>query len=85
MFFRAIYLNKTTVLVGQMDQFQEHQHTYYGNRWGRNVGDWGNMMSVDAETRPSTFNITGTENNPPRYGTETRSKNISIKIWQRIA
>lgn len=81
----AFNTNLTTVLIGQMDQFQEHQHTYYGNRWSRNVGDWGEMMSVDAETRPSTFNVTGTENNPPRYGTETRSKNISIKIWRRIA
>ena len=67
-----------------MDQFQEHQHTYYGNRWGRTSGDWGYLLSVDADLMPS-FNITGTENNPPRFGTETRSKNISMKIWKRIA
>ena len=88
MFFRAIYLNKTTVLIGQLDQFQGHEHRMYDvsaswdNRNGRRTGDsWiYNLQTKDTEDIINKKNY-GT----PKYGDETRSKNISVKIWQRIS
>ena len=82
MFFRAIYLDKTTVLVGQMDQLQNHNHKYY--RGSANYGDFDKDLVGDANTPkipPAQSNLVAMG----RTGDETRSKNISIKIWKRIA
>ena len=86
MFFRAIYLNKTTVLIGQLDQFQGHEHlynifeTYHLVRYGDlKVPITSLRTEITSNIKPKEY--CGT----PRYGDETRSKNISVKIWQRIS
>lgn len=75
-----------TVLIGQMDQFQGHEHKY------QRKGDWHLVAWGDLEVPVrrldtyNTFDIVPKENcGTPRYGDETRPKNLSIKIWQRIS
>lgn len=84
----AFSTNLSTVLIGQLDQFQGHEHRMYDvsaswdNRNGRRSGDsW-----IYNPTTKDTGDIINKSNyGTPRYGDETRSKNISVKIWQRIS
>ena len=76
----------TTVLIGQSDTMQGHKHSL------------GNAFSKDATPRTLDYNdknyagwitetgspITDGVNGEPRYGKETRSKNISVRYWKRI-
>ena len=69
-----------------MDQFQGHEH-YYQRRSGWHIVFEGNhQVPVLTFETSSTFDIVSKGNcGTPRYGDETRSKNLSIKIWQRIS
>ena len=76
----------TTVLIGQSDTMQGHKHSL------------GNAFSKDATPRTLDYNdknyagwitetgspITDGVNGEPRYGKETRRKNISVRYWKRI-
>jgi hypothetical protein len=65
-----------------MDQLQNHNHRYY--RGSSNYGDFDKDLVGDSNTSnipPAQSNLVARG----RAGDETRSKNISIKIWQRIA
>lgn len=82
----AFSTNITTVLIGQLDQFQGHEHLYniYDTFHLVRAGDL-KVPITSLETK-ITSNIKPKENcGTPRYGDETRSKNISVKIWQRIS
>lgn len=79
----AFSINLTTVLIGQMDQLQNHNHKYY-----RGTVSGSGAYDKDLIGDPNTSNIPPAQSNlvaRGRTGDETRSKNISIKIWQRIA
>lgn len=70
----------TTVLIGQNDQLQEHTHGYIIP-----------VMNVDTINLVPGLRACGpfadgeTSTNSERSGTETRSKNITVKYWKRIA
>lgn len=66
-----------------MDQLQNHNHKYY-----RGTVSGSGAYDKDLIGDPNTSNIPPAQSNlvaRGRTGDETRSKNISIKIWQRIA
>ncbi len=80
----AFSTNLTTVLIGQLDQFQGHKHKYIRPYAGTLISN------INGTRTGATYGSTGEiltdgENGEPRYGAETRSKNISVKIWQRIS
>lgn len=70
----------TTVLIGQNDQLQEHTHGYIIP-----------VVNVDTINLVPGLRACGpvaageTSTNSGRSGTETRSKNITVKYWKRIA
>ena len=63
-----------------MDQVQDHTHIAQVPPYGWNNLDIG---KIQAPTRGSDTKSTGVMNSG-RSGEETRVKNISIKLWQRI-
>lgn len=63
-----------------MDQLQDHTHTAKVPPYGWNSLDPGH---VQAPTRGSDPDSTGGMNSG-RSGEETRVKNISVRLWQRI-
>ena len=73
----------TKVLVGQYDDIKSHKHTYQrldtGSNWlqvyNHGGGGWCN------ETYPS-FSTINTSN---AGGTETRTTNLTYKIWVRVS
>lgn len=76
----------TNVLVGQMDQVQKHTHTY--SRLSRSkefyVGIHGGVNYI--HTGDFVGGTTGTSNvNSGRSGAETRVKNLTVKLWERIS
>lgn len=71
----------TNVLVGQMDQVQDHTHTAKVPPNGWNNLDVG---SIQAPIRGSDSDLTGGMNSG-RSGEETRVKNISVQLWKRIS
>lgn len=73
-----------TVIIGQNDQLQEHNHYTYksvndSTSWG--VPTMSAYKSLGYSEDAYTNNIT----NAARHGIETRSKNITIKLWKRTA
>ena len=82
----AFSTNLTTVLIGQLDQFQVHEHIYNTYQDYHLVRD-GHLSVLSYNSfHKTTSDIAPKENyEPPRYGDETRPKNISIKIWHRIS
>lgn len=78
--------NLTTVLIGQLDQFQGHEHLYTIFETYHLVRDGQLHVPITSLRTKITSNIDPKENcGTPRYGDETRSKNISVKIWQCIS
>ena len=71
----------TNVLVGQMDQVQNHTHSEKAPSNGWNDLEPGN---IHAPTRGYTSDTTGGVNSG-RSGEETRVKNISVRLWKRIS
>ena len=70
----------TTVLIGQNDQMQEHTHDY--STPVLNVDVYG-LIPGGRACGPYAHGKTST--NSGRSGTETRSKNITVRYWKRIA
>jgi hypothetical protein len=70
----------TNVLIGQMDQLQEHTHTL-------TIPNSRFQYAPASENGPgpSSRIEVETSSNSGRSGEETRVKNISIKLWQRIS
>lgn len=70
----------TNVLIGQMDQIQEHTHTL-------TIPNSRFQYAPAAEygPGPDSRKKEETSSNSGRSGEETRVKNISIKLWQRIS
>ena len=69
-----------------MDQMQEHTHTY--DRLEKTYRCYHNLYGGTNYVATGDFvgDSTGTSNaNSGRSGEETRVKNISIKLWQRIS
>lgn len=69
-----------------MDQFQGHEHLYLKNQYEKKL----NLRDAEAYLRYPSNTKTGgivsdDKNGTPRYGEETRVKNISIKLWKRIS
>lgn len=82
----AFSTNLTTVLIGQLDQFQGHEHLYTIYKDYHLVNSGHLKVPIDELRTKITSNIDPKENcGTPRYGDETRSKNISVKIWQCIS
>lgn len=76
----------TNVLVGQMDQAQEHTHTYGRLKKDREfiLTAYGGANLI--HTGDYVSGTTGTSNaNSGRSGTETRVKNLTVKLWERIS
>lgn len=64
-----------------MDQLQDHTHPEKAP-----TGDWNKLAAgyIQTPTRGYTSDTTGGVKSG-RSGEETRVKNISIKLWQRIS
>lgn len=67
----------TNVLIGQMDQVQNHTHTQVGLD---GQGHGGSTPTVAEAVTTSTGKM-----NSGRRGEETRVKNISVRLWQRVS
>lgn len=76
----------TTVLIGQNDQLQGHQHSLEGvlsssgvnkNRDPRAGIYFGVMNNTGSPISDGT-------NGEPRVGNETRGKNLTVRYWKRI-
>ena len=79
-------LKKTTVLIGQNDQFQGHEHTIIG------CWDNGTQPGQPTYSRPTyqyssntSAVVSDTTNGTPRVGNETRGKNLTVRYWKRIS
>lgn len=71
----------TNVLVGQMDQMQKHNHSEKVPT-GTNYA----LLAIGGTAVSSAGYSSGTTGiNSGRSGEETRVKNISIRLWQRIS
>lgn len=74
----------TTILIGQNDQLQGHEHSYtHGgpddafDGVGVKAGLLGNYTTSGI--------VTNGKNGKPRVGNETRGKNLTVRYWKRIA
>ena len=74
----------TTILIGQNDQLQGHEHSYtHGgpddafDGVGVKAGILGNYTTSGI--------VTNGNNGKPRVGNETRGKNLTVRYWKRIA
>ena len=69
-----------------MDQFQGHEHFYLQNSYENklNLSNDGAYLRKPYDTKTRGIVPDG-KNGTPRFGDETRVKNISIKLWQRIS
>lgn len=79
------YANLTNVIILQPDTFQGHEHQSGCYTDGSGCGRFTQSGNPNG-TQVGTVRIApnGT-NGTPRYGNETRSINVSCKIWKRIA
>ena len=69
-----------------MDQFQGHEHRHNIRSAWHVVAGGTNHVPTEDLTTSNTYDIIAKRGcDTPRYGDETRSKNLSIKIWQRIS
>lgn len=76
----------TNVLIGQMDQLQDHTHTY--DLWEQSVEVVHAVTGGPNYIRTGDMveETTGTSKaNSGRSGAETRVKNISVRLWKRIS
>lgn len=80
------------VLIGQCDQFQGHEHEFFvpkeflvvPEKFGASVSDiWDDPILLN---KKHTSNVSQKDGfSVPRIGDETRSKNVSVVFWKRIA
>ena len=86
----------TTVLIGQNDQMQQHRHelAVRSNKGGISNGyPYSGLGASNTGMQDTSYSYNGTyvsvksymRNIDGRAGLETRSKNISVKYWKRIA
>lgn len=76
----------TNVLIGQMDQAQKHTHTYGRLKKDREFIHAAHGGVNFIRTGDYVSATTGTSNaNSGRSGTETRVKNLTVKLWERIS
>lgn len=68
----------TNVLIGQMDQLQNHTH-FLRYRQAYDSGNANNAFAT-AGSNSSTYGM-----DSGRSGEETRVKNVSVRLWQRIS
>ena len=80
---------KANLLIGQRDEFQAHKHELAGAGGAHSVqqgtywsvwtpNEEGSYQHMGAIYQYSGFGV-------PRYGTETRGKNITCRVWLRSA
>ena len=86
------YSNITNVLIGQCDQFQGHEHKFnvpknylvHPYEKGASVSDIWDVPNL--KITKYTVDVSQKDGfSVPRIGDETRSKNVSVVFWKRIA
>lgn len=81
--------NNTTVLICQNDQMQGHKHkAVYANSDSYTYKDggipsWYSPVNLSENYIGSP--ISDDKNGTPRTGSETRSKNATVRLWKRVA
>lgn len=83
---KAFTSTVSNVLIGQMDQVQKHTHTYSTLRKTGSATHMAYGGVNPVHTGDYVSGTTGTTNaNSGRSGTETRVKNLTVKLWERIS
>lgn len=75
----------TTVLIGQNDQLQGHKQSNRNMNRNGSSEDFYNTYPESSRVNYTIGIVTDGTNGTPRVGSETRSKNITVKYWKRIA
>ena len=80
-----------TVLIGQNDQFQGHEHKL-GRGLVNNVENTSGLGYGGQPTQMYGAKLSKTDgvqsddvNGTPRVGNETRGKNLTVRYWKRIS
>ena len=96
MFFRAIYLNKTTVLIGQIEGLPDIKGTL-GRAYTHRAGQIASEAFTQSSEKYGGLEFSGNDIYTTWYFAASRSNpiygksihvtpiNASVKIWQRIS
>ncbi|MDO4506488.1 MAG: hypothetical protein Q4B64_06030 [Spirochaetales bacterium] len=74
----------TTILIGQNDQLQGHEH-YYSHGGPDDAFDGVGVKAGILGIYTTSGIVTNGKNGNPRVGNETRGKNLTVRYWKRIA